>query len=87
MRNPVRYLEDNIEQPLGYQECHHLGSSLDASVCAMDCEMMKDETFARNCHKAGGLFKCCIRRDAAFCDECRYSNKKNLTHLVYLRQT
>ena len=57
---------------MGYKTCHILKNSLDASICAKDCERLENQKFAKNCKKAGGLFKCCIRRDAAFCHECRY---------------
>ena len=57
---------------MGYQTCHELKSSLDASICAKDCERLKKEKFAKNCKNKGGLYKCCIRRDDAKCNECRY---------------
>jgi hypothetical protein len=76
---------------MGYNTCHQLHSSLDASVCARDCAWMEGEPFAlhctvlhcttlhctagepfaADCRAKGGFFKCCIRRDAAFCHECR----------------
>ena len=57
---------------MGYKTCHVLNSSLDATVCAKDCDRLKKEDFATNCGDEGGLYKCCIRRDKAFCHECRY---------------
>ena len=57
---------------MGYKTCHVLNSSLDATVCAKDCDRLKKQDFATKCRDKGGLFKCCIRRDAAFCHECRY---------------
>ena len=57
---------------MGYKTCHVLNSSLDATVCAKDCDRLKKEKFATECRDSGGLYKCCIRRDAAFCHECRY---------------
>ena len=57
---------------MGYKTCHILNSSLDATVCAEDCDHLKKQEFATNCKDKGGLYKCCIRRDNAFCHECRY---------------
>ena len=57
---------------MGYKTCHALNSSLDATVCAEDCDRLEKEDFATNCKDKGGLYKCCIRRDKAFCHECRY---------------
>ena len=57
---------------MGYKTCHALNSSLDASICAKDCEGLKKDKFATDCQDRGGLYKCCIRRDAAECHECRY---------------
>ena len=64
---------------MGYKTCRVLNSSLDATVCAEDCDRLKKEDFATKCKYKGGLYKCCIRRDAAFCHECRYliSMKRN----------
>ena len=59
---------------MGYQTCHKLNSSLDASICAKDCERLEKQKFAKKCKDKGGLFKCCIRRDAARCHECRYQD-------------
>ena len=55
----------------GYKTCHRL-DSLDASICAKDCKKQEEEMFAEQCRDTGGLFKCCIRRDRRFCDECRF---------------
>ena len=57
---------------MGYKTCHVLNSSLDSTVCAKDCDRLKKHKFAKDCKDRGGLYKCCIRRDAAFCHECRY---------------
>ena len=57
---------------MGYKTCHALNSSLDATVCAKDCDRLKKHYFAQECKAKGGLYKCCIRRDKAFCHECRY---------------
>ena len=59
---------------MGYKTCHELKSSLDASICAKDCEFLKKQKFARECKDKGGLYKCCIRRDDAKCHECRYQD-------------
>jgi hypothetical protein len=70
LSDPTKYLDTKI-QPMGYNTCHQLHSSLDASVCAQDCARLEGEPFAADCRAKGGLFKCCLRRDAAFCHECR----------------
>ena len=57
---------------MGYKTCHVLNSSLDSTVCAKDCDRLKKHKFAKDCKDRGGLYKCCIRRGAAFCHECRY---------------
>ena len=69
--NPTDYLKKNV-LPMGYKTCHVLNSSLDATICAKDCERLKEHKFGKDCKKKGGFFKCCIRRDKAFCNECRY---------------
>ena len=56
---------------MGYKACHVLNSSLNATVCAKDCDRLKKEDFATKCKDKGGLYKCCIRRDAEMCHECR----------------
>ena len=70
LKGPKVYIKKKVKR-MGYKTCHVLKNSLDASVCAKDCESMKKQKFAKDCKKNGGLFKCCIRRDAAFCHECR----------------
>ena len=58
---------------MGYKTCHILNSSLDATLCAEDCDRLKKEDFATDCKdNKRGLYKCCIRRDDAFCHECRF---------------
>ena len=57
---------------MGYKTCHALNSSLDSTICAKDCDRLKKHKFAKDCKNRGGLYKCCIRRDKAFCHECRY---------------
>ena len=57
---------------MGYKTCHALNSSLDSTICAKDCNRLKKHKFAKDCKNKGGLYKCCIRRDKAFCHECRY---------------
>ena len=69
-----KYREQNQIRPMGYKTCRVLNSSLDATVCAKDCDRLKEQDFATKCRDKGGLYKCCIRRDAAFCHECRYLN-------------
>ena len=70
LKDPPAYIRKKVKR-MGYKTCHILGTSLDASVCAKDCEELEKQKFAVTCKEKGGLFKCCIRRDAAFCHECR----------------
>jgi len=63
---------DTHIRPMGYKTCHLLHTSLDATACAADCKRFEKGRFAEDCRKRGGFFKCCIRRDAAFCHECRF---------------
>ena len=85
LTNPKEYLNTQVRQmmihhkerkkqvnSMGYKTCHALNSSLDSTVCAKDCERLKKHKFAKDCKDRGGLYRCCIRRDAAFCHECRY---------------
>ena len=59
---------------MGYKTCHAMNTSLDASICAKDCERLETHKFATKCKQKGGFYKCCIRRDAVFCHECRYQD-------------
>ena len=68
---------------MGYKTCHALKSSLDASICAKDCEGLKKDKFATDCQDRGGLYKCCIRRDAANCHECRYEDAQ-ISGIIYV---
>ena len=70
LNNTKAYL-DGLVQSTGYSSCHNLGTSLDTSSCAKDCEELSKQGFAKKCTAKGGLFKCCIRRDKAHCHECR----------------
>ena len=70
LNETLAYL-NGLVKSTGYSSCHHLGTSLDTSKCAKDCEKLKRQEFANNCTADGGLFKCCIRRDKARCHECR----------------
>ena len=70
LKNNTAYL-NSLVQLSGYNSCHHL-DSLDASICAKDCEKLEKGQFAKNCASNGGLFKCCIRRDRGSCHECRF---------------
>ena len=70
LQDKQAYLDTHI-RPMGYKTCHLLNKSLDASACASDCKRFEHSRFAESCRKRGGFFKCCIRRDAAFCHECR----------------
>ena len=76
MTDPKGFLEKKI-RTMGYQTCHVLNSSLDAAICAKDCDRLEKHKFAKECRAKGGFYKCCIRRDKAFCHECRYRLKKN----------
>ena len=51
----------NLTQLVGYKTCHSLGSSTDASKCALDCQAQEKGQFATRCANEGGVFKCCIR--------------------------
>ena len=46
--------------------------SLIDQIFVKDCDRLKKHKFAKDCKNRGGLYKCCIRRDKAFCHECRY---------------
>ena len=41
---------------MGYKTCRVLNSSLDATVCAEDCDRLEKEDFATNCKDKGGLY-------------------------------
>ena len=70
LKDPPAYVQTQL-MPMGYKTCHILNNSLDASVCADDCKKWEKQKFAKKCAKDGGLLKCCIRRYAALCHECR----------------
>ena len=55
LTNPENFLDKNI-RPMGYKTCHVLNSSLDATVCAKDCDRQEKQKFAKDCKKKGGLF-------------------------------
>jgi len=58
----------------GYRRCYPV-NGLDASKCAKDCdEILADPSYPlrRHCDKMNGLLKCCVRREKAYCHECRY---------------
>jgi len=58
----------------GYNTCYPI-NGLDASKCAEDCEKILAESsypLRQRCDKMNGLLKCCVRRERAFCHECRY---------------
>ena len=57
---------------MGYKTCHVLNSSLDATACAKDCDLLRKQDFAKKCKQTGGLYKCCVNRRRAWCHECRY---------------
>ena len=56
LTNPENFLDKNI-RPMGYKTCHVLNSSLDATVCAKDCDRQEKNKFAKDCKKKGGLFR------------------------------
>ena len=68
---------------MGYKTCHALNSSLDSTICAKDCNRLKKHKFAKDCKNKGGLYKCCIRRDKAFCHECRYWYRYQVSGIRY----
>ena len=55
LTNPENFLDKNIRS-MGYKTCHVLNSSLDATVCAKDCDRQEKNKFAKDCKKRGGLF-------------------------------
>ena len=56
LTKPENFLDKNI-RPMGYKTYHVLNSSLDATVCAKDCDRQKKNEFAKDCKKKGGLFR------------------------------
>ena len=69
-KNHTKLFLSNWEN-LGYDSCHKI-DEYDVSKCHKDCKKQEKSKFAKKCKKDGGLYKCCIRRDKAFCHECRY---------------
>jgi len=58
----------------GYKTCYPI-KGLDASKCAKDCDKILADSSSplrKHCDKKNGLLKCCVRREKAFCHECRY---------------
>ncbi|XP_023324173.1 uncharacterized protein LOC111698145 isoform X2 [Eurytemora carolleeae] len=70
LKDQKKYLAE--EKKKGYESCHSLNSSLDASICQQDCTKYEESDFAKKCKKDEGYFKCCVRRDKANCHECRF---------------
>jgi len=60
------------QEDLGFDKCHHLGESLDSTVCQTDCLNSHNSTFAQACRSKKGFFKCCVRRSSGGCHECRF---------------
>ena len=56
LTDPEDFLDSKIRS-MGYKTCHVLNSSLDATVCANDCDRQEKQTFAKDCKKRGGLFR------------------------------
>ena len=50
----------NLVSIAGYDTCHRT-AEYDASECHKDCQRSEKGTFANQCRKDGGLYKCCIR--------------------------
>ena len=59
LRSPERFVSKLVED-LGYDTCH-VTKEYDASKCHQDCIKLEKSSFAKNCTKNGGLYKCCIR--------------------------
>ena len=55
LTDPEDFLDSKIRS-MGYKTCHVLNSSLDATVCAKDCDRQEKQKFAKDCKKKGGLF-------------------------------
>lgn len=70
MKDPDKYIKEEVERKK-YDTCH-LIKEYDATKCQQDCLELEKSDFAEDCKKKNGLFKCCIRRDKAFCHECRF---------------
>ena len=51
---------NHLVQNLGYDSCY-VTRGYDASKCLRHCKDLEKSTFANNCKKNDGLFKCCIR--------------------------
>jgi len=77
-KTAARFLKDkdlflkNLVKMRQYNSCHPI-KGLDASKCADECKsLLKTSPLLEHCNRRGGLLKCCVRRDKAFCHECRY---------------
>lgn len=56
LTDPEDFLDRKIRS-MGYKTCDVLNSSLDATVCAKDCDRQEKHKFAKDCKKRGGLFR------------------------------
>ena len=59
LRSPEKFVSKMV-QHLEYDTCH-VTKEYDASKCHQDCIKLEKSSFAKNCTKNGGLYKCCIR--------------------------
>ncbi|XP_023331533.1 uncharacterized protein LOC111703728 [Eurytemora carolleeae] len=70
LKNQTAWLDK--EKDKGYASCHSLNTSDDARICQSDCKNYESSSFAQECSKMGGFFKCCVRRGIVECHECRF---------------
>ena len=59
LEDPDGYLSRLVTEN-GYDVCHRI-DGLDASKCSDECKKLEKSSFANDCAKDGGVFKCCIR--------------------------
>ena len=58
LKHTKKFLNNWVQ--LGHDTCHRT-YGYDARKCHQDCKKKEKGSFARQCRKDGGLFKCCIR--------------------------
>ena len=58
LKHTKKFLNNWVQ--LGHDTCHRT-NGYDAQKCHQDCKKKEKGSFAQQCRKDGGLFKCCIR--------------------------
>ena len=58
LKHTKKFLNNWVQ--LGHDTCHKT-HGYDAQKCHQDCKKKEKGSFAQQCRKDGGLFKCCIR--------------------------